>query len=162
MRDGLWLMAGLFLLYCACSDLRCGMISVKGCLLAAGAGTAVKVICAWGGFGRELSEWGVFVWMECIEGLIPGLLVMGLAVASGEQIGKGDAWIVLALGVLVGAGRCVSLFVTALIVSLPLAAAWYRMRGNRGGAGLPDWPRERLFPFAPSLFLAYVLRFLFS
>lgn len=137
-------MAGVFLLYSAYGDLRSGMISVKSCLLAAGAGAVVRVI----GAG------GMAVWMECVWGLLPGLFVMGLAAGSGEQIGKGDAWVMLALGVLVGAGRCMSLFMTALIFSLPFAAIWRFLNGCRS-----EWEqtRECSFPFVPNLFFAYVL-----
>lgn len=158
MRDGLWMMAGVFLLYSAYSDLRCGMISVKSCLFAAGAGAVVRLISAGRIFVHEISVSGAVpemaVWMECVRGLLPGLFVMGLAVGSKEQIGKGDAWVMLALGVLVGAGRCMSLFMTALIFSLPFAAMWRFLNGRRS-----EWEqtRERSFPFVPNLFFAYVL-----
>ena len=152
------MMAGVFLLYSAYSDLRCGMISVKGCLLAAGAGAVVRLIGAGRIFAHEISAPGAVsemaVWMECVRGLLPGLFVMGLAAISGEQIGKGDAWVMLALGVLVGAGRSMSLFMTALIFSLPFAAMWHSLNGKRS-----EWEqaRERSFPFVPNLFFAYVL-----
>lgn len=152
------MMAGVFLLYSAYSDLRCGMISVKSCLFAAGAGAVERVIRAGGIFVHEISVPGAVpemaVWMECVRGLLPGLFVMGLAVGSGEQIGKGDAWVMLALGVLVGAGRCVSLFMAALIFSLPFAALWRFLNARRS-----EWKqaRERSFPFVPNLFFAYVL-----
>lgn len=154
----MWMMAGVFLLYSAYSDLRCGMISVKGCLLAAGAGAVVRLIGAGRIFAHEISAPGAVsemaVWMECVRGLLPGLFVMGLAAISGEQIGKGDAWVMLALGVLVGAGRSMSLFMTALIFSLPFAAMWHSLNGKRS-----EWEqaRERSFPFVPNLFFAYVL-----
>ncbi|MBD5481882.1 MAG: hypothetical protein HDR15_05030 [Lachnospiraceae bacterium] len=154
MKDGLWIMAGVFLLHSAYYDLRCGMISVKSCLLAAGAGAVVRVIRAGGIFVHETSVPEMAVWMECVWGLLPGLFVMGLAAGSGEQIGKGDAWVMLALGVLVGAGRCMSLFMTALIFSLPFAAIWRFLNGRRS-----EWEqtRECSFPFVPNLFFAYVL-----
>lgn len=152
------MMAGVFLLYSAYSDLRCGMISVKSCVVAAGAGAVIRVIRAGGIFAYEISVQGTVsgmaVWMECVWGLLPGLFVMGLAAGSGEQIGKGDAWVMLALGVLVGAGRCVSLFMTALIFSLPFAAMWRFLNGRRNEC---VQARERSFPFVPNLFFAYVL-----
>lgn len=168
MREVLWTMAGVFLLYSAYSDLRCGMISVKSCVFAAGAGVVVRVIGAGGIFACEMFERGVFVheisaqgtvsmmavWMECMWGLLPGLFVMGLAAGSGEQIGKGDAWVMLALGVLVGAGQCMCLFMTALIFSLPFAVIWRFLSGRRG---VCEQARERSFPFVPNLFFAYVL-----
>lgn len=151
-------MAGVFLLYSAYSDLRCGMISVKSCLFAAGVGAVVRVIRAGGIFVHEISVPGAVpemaVWMECVRGLLPGLFVMGLAAGSGEQIGKGDAWVMLALGVLVGAGRCLSLFMTALIFSLPFAAIWHFLNGRGSKC---EQARERSFPFVPNLFFAYVL-----
>lgn len=147
MQDGPWLMAGGFLSYCAYSDLRCGMISVKSCLLAAGAGMAAGMVTEGSGAGAA-----------CIRGLIPGLIVMGLAIGSGEEIGKGDAWIMLALGALVGAGYCISLFLTALLVSVPFGAVWRLSRRRLRVRGrLPGGQQERWIPFAPSLFLAYML-----
>ena len=158
MRDGLWMIAGVFLLYSAYSDLRCGMISVKGCLYAMGAGAVVRIISAGGIFVHEISEPGAVsemaVWMECVRGLLPGLFVMGRAAIRGEQIGQGDAWVMLALGELVGAGRCMDLIMTALIFSLPFAAMWHFRNGRRS-----EWEqaRERSFPFVPNLFFAYIL-----
>ncbi|MCM1537337.1 MAG: hypothetical protein NC254_02950 [bacterium] len=157
MQNGVWLIAGGFLSYCAYSDLRCGMISVKSCLLAAGAGMAAGMMAG-----------GSAAWAACARGLIPGLIVMGLAIGSGEEIGKGDAWIVMALGALVGAGRCISLFLTALLVSFPFGAVWRLSRRylhRRGclsrGQQEQRWQerhqQERWIPFAPSLLLAYVL-----
>lgn len=174
MKDGLWIVAGIFLGYSAYRDLRCGMISVRSCLLAAGLGIGIKGIRMLGGYlGCETSIQGTVSetasWMEYVTGLlsgiIPGMIVMGLAIGSGEEIGKGDAWIMLALGVLVGAGRCVSLFVAALIVFFPFTVIWHRLCGHGGICGKPEScgkpPKQRL-PFVPSLFLAYVLLTLFS
>lgn len=152
-------MAGVFLLYSAYSDLRCGMISVKSCLLAMGAGAAVRVACAQGAAFAQGAASGTSVFGECARCLFPGLFVMGLAVVSGEQIGKGDAWVMLALGMLVGAERAVSLFAAGLAVSLPLAAVRYRIDRRRGRDELAG---EFSFPFVPNLFIAYVLLTVFS
>lgn len=157
----MWYVAGIFLLYSAYSDLRCGMISVKSCLLAAGAGIAVRMASAQGAVFVQGAASGASIFGECARGLFPGLCVMGLAAVSGEQIGKGDAWIMLALGVLVGVERTVSLFVTGLAVSLPFAAVWYVIGRRRGGS--TDEPaRGFSFPFVPNLLIAYVLLSIFS
>lgn len=79
-----------------------------------------------------------------------------------EQIGKGDAWILLALGVLVGAGRCMGLFVTALVLSLPFSAVWHvACHWKKCGRNIFATPvkeeGQTAFPFAPGLLLAYVL-----
>lgn len=184
MRDESWLLAGIFLLYSAGSDLRCGMISVKSCFAAAGAGAAVRwYVQLQGSFVQGTMVCEIFaksslmrgpsaqeavvqrfvskgaIFTECLRDLLPGLFVMGLAIGSGEEIGKGDAWIMLALGLMVGAGRCMSLFVTALIVAVPFALVW-RFWGKRRNAWEEAW--ERSFPFAPNLFIAHVLLSLFS
>lgn len=153
MRDGVWLTAGIFLFYCAYCDLRWGMISVKSCLIAAGAGIVLRAAGA---------PETVPVLMEWVAGLIPGVFVMGIAVGSREQIGKGDAWILLALGVLVGAGRCMGLFVTALVLSLPFSAVWHvACHWKKCGRNIFATPvkeeGQTAFPFAPGLLLAYVL-----
>ena len=95
-------------------------------------------------------------------GFNPGVFVMGIAVGSREQIGKGDAWILLALGVLVGAGRCMGLFVTAIVLSLPFSAVWHvACHWKKCGRNIFATPvkeeGQTAFPFAPGLLLAYVL-----
>lgn len=162
MRDGVWLTAGIFLFYCAYCDLRWGMISVKSCLVAAGAGIMLRAAGAGIAPGAAGAPETVPVLMEWAAGLIPGLFVMGIAVGSREQIGKGDAWILLALGVLVGAGRCMGLFVTALVLSLPFSAVWHivshwkKRGGNRLAAPVKE-EGQTAFPFAPGLLFAYML-----
>ena len=176
MRDGLWLLAGVFLLVCAHSDIRSGMISVKCCLFAAGAGMLLRILCAQGMFATDMIEQNPLVqdmlvreasaqasamdiplWQRVPGDLLPGLFVMGIAAGSGEQIGKGDAWILLTLGVLVGARRCVSLFAAGLVISLPFAVVW-RLTGGKRKEMLPEAEhKERSIPFAPSLLLAHLM-----
>lgn len=137
------------------------MISVKSCLLAAGTGIVARVAFGEGVeadfFVRGLGE----AWTDCVHGLIPGLFVMGIAVITGERIGKGDAWMLLALGALVGAEHCVELFVTALAAALPFAALWNFAERckRRGGQHVRcDTGQEgRVIPLAPCLMIAYVL-----
>lgn len=152
MKDGLWLLAGVFLLACAYSDIRSGMISVKCCLFAAGAGMLIRILCVRGNAVSAPS------WERLLRCLLPGLFVMGIAAGSGEQIGKGDAWILLTLGVLVGMRRCVSLFVAGLVISLPFAAVWHLIGRRRKKEMLPAAEHEkRSIPFAPSLLLAHLM-----
>lgn len=156
-----WLLAGMFLLYWTYGDLRCGMISVKSCLLAAGTGMVTRVVFEDGSAAGFFAGGAEAAWAGCVHGLIPGLFVMGIAVISGEKIGKGDAWMLIALGALVGAEHGMELFVTALAAALPFAALWNlaRRRKHRDGqcrrSGMEE--ERRAIPFAPCLMIAYVL-----
>lgn len=136
------------------------MISVKSCLIAAGAGIAVRVMFP-DGTAHLISQGGGTVWTDCVYSLIPGLFVMGIAVVSGEGIGKGDAWMLFALGALLGVKRCIELFVTALAAALPLAALWHltgRRKSRDGRVARSDIEEERrAVPFAPCLMIAYLL-----
>lgn len=157
----LWLLAGAFLLYWTYHDLRCGMISVKSCLIAAGTGIAARVMFLDGAAANIIMRGSGADWTDLVYSLIPGLFVMGMAVVSGERVGKGDAWMLSALGALLGVERCLELFVTALAAAVLFAALCClagRCKG-RGGPFVSSGIEEegRVIPFAPCLMIAYVL-----
>lgn len=157
----LWRLAGAFLFYWTYYDLRCGMISVKSCLIAVGTGIAARVLFLDGAAANIILRGSGADWMDFVYSLIPGLFVMGTAVVSGERIGKGDAWMLFALGALLGVERCMELFVTALAAALPFAALCCLAGRSKGrgrrfvNSGMEE--EGRAVPFAPCLLIAYVL-----
>jgi leader peptidase (prepilin peptidase)/N-methyltransferase len=57
---------------------------------------------------------------EALLGLLPGTILLILALVTGERIGKGDAFLVMVLGLYLGLWVCFSV----LLLSLFLAAAF--------------------------------------
>ncbi len=139
MKEVLWISAGVFLLDCTYSDLRSGRISLRVCLLFSGAGVVARALAA-----QSMRA--------CIGGIacsvVPGMLLMGLAAGSREQIGRGDAWMLITLGILTGAEACMRMGTIALGAAFfhaVLHCAVFREK------------RAREIPFAPDLLIAYLL-----
>lgn len=157
MRVELQVVGGVFLMHCAYSDLRCGMISLRACMLAGGVGIAVRLLPALGllslAEGNTVSalSYGdriVALLTGLFAAVLPGFILMGLAVGSGEQVGKGDAWMLIVLGILTGAIPCIRIFILALPISL-FHAAMKRLISGKDGTGE--------IVFAPDLLAAYVI-----
>lgn len=139
MKTALWMITMVFLLHCAYSDLRCNMISLWACLAAGGAGITLRILSA-----QSLRA--------CLGGMfpdvLPGAFVMGAAIGSGEQIGKGDAWMLTAVGLLNGAAACVRTGIAALVISLFHALLLCTACGKESC---------KKIAFAPDLLTAYFL-----
>lgn len=139
MKTAVWIITMMFLLHCTYSDLRCNMISLWACLAAGGVAIALRI-------------WSAQSLRVCLEGMLPdvlpGILLMGVAIGSGEQIGKGDAWMLTAVGLLNGAAACVRTGTAALVISLFHALLLCAANGKASCKNIA---------FAPDLLTAYFL-----
>lgn len=60
---------------------------------------------------------GQIVWWEIMVSLLPGMLCVFLAYVSAGKIGYGDAWILLALGIVLGAEGIMVLSIVAIFAA---------------------------------------------
>lgn len=139
MKTAVWIITMMFLLHCTYSDLRCNMISFWACLAAGGMAIALRI-------------WSAQSLRACLGGMfpdvLPGVFVMGVAIGTGEQIGKGDAWMLTVVGLLNGAAACVRTGIAALVISLFHALLLCAASGKESCKNIA---------FAPDLLIAYFL-----
>lgn len=137
-----YLCAALLLAYHSVVDLRHQYVPGKS--LAAG----VVLSCCWT-LGRVML--GTQSWLEACIGLVPGALILLLAGASREQIGRGDAWELVHMGNWLGWAHCLAALGIALsgifLVSV-LLLIMGRAKGNTR------------IPFVPFLCAGVVVRML--
>ncbi|MDE6221769.1 MAG: prepilin peptidase [Lachnospiraceae bacterium] len=90
-------------------------------------------------------EFGV---LDAIGGLTIGLCAIGISIATREQIGKGDGIVIAAVGIALGARKCLLVVFAASFVICIIAIAVLLLR--RGG-------RQTRLPFLPAIFVGYLL-----
>lgn len=86
--------------------------------------------------------------LELILGTVPGVLLIVLAVCSGERIGVGDGLVLLVFGIFCGVAQAVAVLGMALLLAAVLAIFLLVLR--RAG-------RKTELPFLPCLFGSYWL-----
>lgn len=85
--------------------------------------------------------------LSIMGGFAVGFCVIGISVASKEQVGKGDGIVITAIGLVLGARKCLLLVcIACLLMSLIAIVILLFRRGNR---------HTRL-PFLPAIFAGYV------
>lgn len=89
---------------------------------------------------------------DALGGLTVGLCAVGLSVATREQIGKGDGIVIAALGIALGARKCLLVVFAASFVMC--IAAILVLLFRKGG-------RQTRLPFLPAVFAGYLLCVLF-
>lgn len=89
---------------------------------------------------------------DALGGLTIGLCAVGLSVATREQIGKGDGIVIAALGIALGARKCLLVVFAASFVMC--IAAILVLLFRKGG-------RQTRLPFLPAVFAGYLLCVLF-
>lgn len=91
---------------------------------------------------------GDFNLFDAAVGLAVGLCAVGVSVATREQIGKGDGIVIAAMGIVLGARKC--LWLVAAASFMMSAAAILVLLLGRGG-------RQTKLPFLPAIFAGYLL-----
>ncbi len=135
----MWILKGCFfvlLILLSAQDLRWRRLS-PGLLGAA-------FLLSLGGFGlRYMTGEGTGL----LTGLLPGACFLGLSMAAGKQLGKGDGLVLAAIGGLLGLSGCL----VALSFGLLLAAfcAGYLMVVRKAS-------RKQKLPFVPFLTVGYL------
>lgn len=86
--------------------------------------------------------------VDAVGGLAIGLCAIGVSIATREQIGKGDGIVIAAVGIALGARRCLLVVFTASFMMSILAI--FVLIFRKGG-------RQTRLPFLPAIFAGYVL-----
>ena len=90
-------------------------------------------------------EFGV---VDAVGGLSIGLCAIGVSIATREQIGRGDGIVIAAVGIALGARKCLLVVFTASF--LMAAAAIVVLIFRKGG-------RQTRLPFLPAIFVGYAV-----
>ena len=89
--------------------------------------------------------------LDSIGGLTIGLCAIGVSIATREQIGKGDGIVIAAVGIALGAHKCILVVCTASFVMCVTAIIVLLFRkGNR----------QTRLPFLPAIFVGYLICFI--
>lgn len=86
--------------------------------------------------------------LDAMGGLAVGLCAVGVSAATREQIGRGDGIVIAAVGLALGARKCLWLVFMASFIMC--AAAVFVLLLKKGG-------RQTKLPFLPAIFAGYVL-----
>lgn len=86
--------------------------------------------------------------VDAVGGLSIGLCAVGLSIATGEQIGRGDGIVIAIVGLALGFRQCLLVVCTA--VFLMCAAAIHVLIFRKGG-------RQTRLAFLPAVFAGYVV-----
>ena len=89
--------------------------------------------------------------IDAVGGLTIGLCVVGVSIATREQIGKGDGFVIAAVGIALGMRKCLWVLFAASFVMCAVAIVVLIFR--KGG-------RQTRLPFLPAMFAGYLLCFL--
>lgn len=91
-----------------------------------------------------MAEYGI---LGIIGGLAVGFCVIGISIASGEQIGRGDGIVITAIGMAFGLRKCLLVVcIASFLMSLVAIGILLFRRGNR----------QTRLPFLPAVFAGYV------
>ena len=103
-------------------------------------------VTAFCGLCWRMGEGSLFTW-EVLWGLVPGLLWFLLARVTGESVGYGDAWVLLAVGIVLGGSdtllMCTAAVFLAGIIALVLLVFFHKNRKYQ-------------MPFLPFLMAGYL------
>ncbi len=90
---------------------------------------------------------GSLIWEELLVALLPGGICLLLSFVTREQIGYGDGWLLLNLGMSLGAGAVWELWMVGLLASFAVSVVLLCSRRAK---------RSFRIPFVPFLCMGYV------
>ena len=125
----------IFLIICSISDIKSKKIYVKWWVVFSVAGVVESILLD--------TNWVI----KILFGILPGLLLYIFSIVSKGEIGKGDSFVVMCIGVTIGIRKSLEIFILGLfftvIISLPYL--FYKRK---------NW-RLRV-PFIPFLLMAFL------
>lgn len=109
---------------------------------------SLKSVAAFWFLGAVLYGWGILEWRFVqLLGVLPGLFLLFWSWLTGGKVGRGDALIVISLGLYLPGDEVTALFLSALTgAALYSGVIYMRRRDSRG----------ILVPFVPFLLCSYV------
>lgn len=129
-----YIITAIFLLAAAIEDMKTKEINR---VLIAGIGISCLLGCI---------SMGEPNWWEIVGGFAIGLCVVGISIISAEQIGKGDGMVIAALGLLLGARKC--LFMIGIASTFMALLSIVILTLKKAG-------KHTKLPFIPALFGGY-------
>ncbi len=79
-------------------------------------------------------------WLSVGLSLAPGMMFWMLSFISGEKVGYGDGWVLLMIGLFLGAGRCFLVLMTGLMAESFVVLVLLAFRKVRGDGEVPFVP----------------------
>ena len=105
------------------------------------------ITCLSGALIRVFMSRGIGLW-EVVGGVLIGFCAIGLSMISNEQIGRGDGFVIVAIGLILGFRKCLfAVCIASIIMTLVSVIVLIWRKGNRN---------TRL-PFIPALFAGYMM-----
>lgn len=86
--------------------------------------------------------------LQIVWDIIPGLVSLGLAFLTREQIGYGDGWVILLMGILIGVKRVLATVTAAFVLVFICSLILVVIRKAK---------KKTTLPFIPFLFAGYLL-----
>lgn len=88
----------------------------------------------------------VSVW-QILGGLLIGLLFLGISKLTKEAVGYGDSWLILSLGIYVGATRLLEILCVASFLASIFSILYCMWHG---------WSKKHTLPYIPFITIAYL------
>lgn len=86
--------------------------------------------------------------LDAFGGLAVGLCAIGISIATREQIGKGDGIVIAAVGIALGARKCLLVvFAASFVMCIAAVVVLFFRKGGR----------QTRLPFLPAIFAGYLL-----
>lgn len=124
-----------------CTVTDCAWQRIEKSILLAG------MVCGMMAAGFRLMQ-GASVWYGAVLAVVPGAVMWGLSMAAEGKLGRGDADMVLVLGLLLGWELCLAVLCTACLLTAVFAG---------GGLATGRLQKSSRLPFAPFLLGAMAL-----
>ncbi|MCR4656392.1 MAG: prepilin peptidase [Lachnospiraceae bacterium] len=122
------ILALMLLSYNSYTDLKMRLVS-----LISVAGAVVLSLAA--GFFTEGKDIG-----SLVSGAAPGIVLLVLSRLSQGAVGEGDAYIFIALGIMLGIGKCMYILIVSLVISSMLGIALLIINPEKNTDHLPFIP----------------------
>ena len=126
----------LFLIICSYYDIKKRLVYCNVCILFGIIGIFVEIVL----INSEAKE--------LLFGLIPGILIYIISIFTNESIGKGDAYIFMVIGIILGFVKSILILILALmliiLLSIPLLAIKHKNLKSS-------------FPFSPFVLTSFIV-----
>lgn len=127
--------------------LAAGVMDLKNKSVSRGMILLLMLTCLLGALTRVFLNQG-FGLGDAVGGVLIGFCMIGLSVISREQIGRGDGFVIAAIGLILGFRKCLfAVCMASIIMTLVSVIVLILRKGNR----------NTKLPFIPALFAGYVM-----
>ena len=124
-----------------------GVMDLKSNTISRGIILLLMFSCLVGAFVRTFIDKEIGLW-EIMGGVLIGFCAIGLSIISREQIGRGDGFVIAAIGLITGFRKCLfAVCIASIIMTLVSVFVLILRKGNR----------DTRLPFIPALFAGYVM-----